>query len=109
MQPSIWFSCVLTIVFIILQLTIGNIEAIPIESASKKDYYMTRGWGEPSLPFSVIYSNYGRTKLQQELANRSTTTSSTTVPTPRKYSNAKTKTYGLTQIFASKGWGPMGK
>lgn len=82
----------------------------PIEpmTTQQKEYYMTRGWGEASLPFSVVYSNYGRTKLQQKPT--ATVASNTKKPPTRKVqSKPVKKDYGMSQLFMSRGWGPSGK
>ncbi|KAJ6645735.1 hypothetical protein Bhyg_00944 [Pseudolycoriella hygida] len=71
----------------------------PVKSTSK-DYYLTRAWGESSIPFTVIYSNYARSKVQQK-------TTTTTAPIHRR-KNATKKLSPLPNLFVSNGWGPLG-
>lgn len=78
----------------------------PAKSSTSKDYYLTRAWGESSIPFTVIYSNYARSKLQQK---STTTTSTTMAPTPQhRRKNATKKPHQIPTLFVSNGWGPLG-
>lgn len=76
------------------------------KSPTSKDYYLTRAWGESSIPFTVIYSNYARSKLQQKLTSTTTTTVSPTQQIRRK--NGTKKPSQLHTLFVSNGWGPIG-
>ena len=102
----------------IIMLSLISLSMAAPASPQTNDYYLTRGWGESSLPFAVIYSDYGRTKLQQELAASKLTTTPYTTHTEtatkkpeidKRQKMSTKKNNGLTQLFVSKGWGPMGK
>lgn len=93
----------------VIMASVNRIKTAPAglaKSSTSKDYYLTRAWGESSIPFTVIYSNYARSKLQQ----KSTSTTSTTVaPTPQnRRKNATKKASQLPNLFVSNGWGPLG-
>lgn len=90
--------------------SVNTINAAPINQAkspTSKDYYLTRAWGESSIPFTVIYSNYARSKVQQK---STTNTSTTPVPPTQQIrkKNGTKKSSQLPTLFVSNGWGPLG-
>lgn len=84
--------------------SVNQIKTAPAATAkSSKDYYLTRAWGESSMPYTVIYSNYGRSKLQQKLISTTTTVAPTR---QNRRKNTTKKPSQLTNLFVSNGWGP---
>lgn len=98
----------------VIMTNVNRIEMAPTKITSK-DNYLTRAWGESSVPFTVIYSNYARTHQKNESTNTKTTTTTTTTSKPPIPQNRQKKTTTTTKrptqlsnLFVSNGWGPLG-
>lgn len=62
-----------------------------IENDANKEmdekYYLLRSWGDPMMPFSITYSDYGRTLYETQKQSTTTTSTTTQPPQPSRGSN----------------------
>ncbi|KAJ3659083.1 hypothetical protein Zmor_010791 [Zophobas morio] len=87
---------------------------------TKKDIFISRGWGAGGMPFSVLYMNPTfssskapatvETNIRPQTASKSQRKSLPQVRTSmRQKSLSRTPHSVIPQLFVSYGWGPLGK
>lgn len=88
---------------------------------SKKDVFISRGWGAGGMPFSVLYMSPHSSKapIQSESHYKPIPISSQfprmdkqtfiDMQQPRTYIKSRRQYSVIPQLFVSYGWGPMGR
>lgn len=100
----------------VIMMHVHRIDMAPAKPSASKELYLSRAWGESTLPFTVIYSSDSARKKNQkksEIPSTSTTTTTTAAPTKRNRRRQKTTTTTkrpsqYSNLFVSNGWGPLG-